>query len=118
METIASFNESALAFEDAVELALPYLYLFLALAILAGNFAIKSFFDACGLDLYGRTLCGIALAVCGLTLLTGLSTCHATTAVIALLIFLAGMALRSGARQIAAINIGAAAALAPVVLVP
>ncbi|MFN3347664.1 hypothetical protein [Pseudorhodoplanes sp.] len=107
-----------MAFEDAVELVLPYLYLFMALTILAGNFAVKSFFDACGLDLYGRTLCGIAFAVCGLTLLTGLSTCHATTAVIALLIFLAGMALRGGARQIAAINIGAAAALTPVVIVP
>lgn len=118
VEILSSLHDSALAFETAVENALPGVYLVLSLATLSGNFAIKCFFDRCGLDLYGRTLCGIAFAVCGLVLLTGLSSCHATTAIIAMLVFLAGMALRGGAPKVAAINAGAAAVLAPVVIVP
>lgn len=118
MELLWSLNETALAFETAFENSLPAVYFVLSLMTLSGNFAIKSFFDGCGVDLYGRTWCGCALGVAGLVLLTGLSSCHATTAMIAMFIFLAGMALRGGARQVAAINVGAAAALAPVVIVP
>ncbi|MGV3633678.1 MAG: hypothetical protein ACO1NY_04965 [Pseudorhodoplanes sp.] len=118
METLASLNESALAFETALENSLPAIYIVLSLMTLSGNFAIKSFFDSCGLDLYGRISCGLAIGIAGLVLATGLSSCHATTAMIAMFIFLGGMALRGGARQVAAINVGAAAVLAPVVIVP
>jgi hypothetical protein len=118
VEVLLSLNASALAFETAFENSLPAIYLLFSLMTLSGNFAIKSFFDGCGLDLYGRNLCGGALGAAGLVLVTGLSSCHATTAMIAMFIFLAGMALRGGARQVAAINVGVAAALAPVVIVP
>ncbi len=118
MEILSSLSHSALALETAVENALPAVYLAFALATLSGNFAIKSFFGACGLDLYGRTLCGVGVAVAGIVLLTGLSSCHATTAIIAMLIFLAGMALRGGARQVAITNAAVATALVPVVIVP
>lgn len=118
MEIVSSFSDSVLTLETAVENSLPYVYLLVAIATLSGNFAIKSFFDNCGLGLYGRTLCGIGFAAAGLVLLTGLSSCHATTAIIAMLMVLAGMALHSGARRIAAMNASAAMALAPVVIVP
>lgn len=118
MDILSSFHESALAFETAVENSLPPVYLLFAFAALSGNFAIKSFFDKCGLELCGRTLCGISVAACGLALLAGPAFSHATIAVIVMLIALATMALRRGAHQVAAINAGFAAALAPVVIVP
>lgn len=118
MDTLSSFNESALALETALENTLPFVYLLFAVAALSGNFAIKSFFDRCGLDLYGRTLVGVAFAGCGLVLLAGPAFSHVTIAIIAMLIVLAAMALRRGALQAAAINFGLAVVLAPVVIVP
>jgi hypothetical protein len=99
---------------DAV---LPVILLLVSALTLTGNFAIKCFFDGCGLDLRGRYLCGAAIGISGLVLITGLSSCHATTALIFMLTFLAGMAMRGGARRIAAANIATAATLVPVVIV-
>jgi hypothetical protein len=100
-----------------LDAALPFILLLVSTLTLTGNFAIKCFFDSCGLDLTGRYLCGALIGVAGLVLVTGLSSCHATTALIFMLTFLGGMALRGGARRVAAANIMTAATLVPVVLV-
>jgi hypothetical protein len=71
----------------------------------------------CGLGLTGRYLCGGLIGLCGLVLVTGLSSCHATTALVLMLIVLAGMAMRGGAERIAAANMVAAATLVAVVMV-
>lgn len=100
-----------------LDAALPTILLLLSALTLTGNFAIKCFFDGCGLDLTGRYVCGALVGLAGLVLATGLSSCHATTALIFMLTFLAGMAMRGGARRIAAANITTAAVLVPVVMV-
>jgi hypothetical protein len=100
-----------------LDAALPIVLLLLSALTLTGNFAVKSFFDGCGLDLTGRYICGGLVGAAGLVLITGLSSCHATTALIFMLTFLAGMAMRGGARRIAAANITTAAALVPVVMI-
>jgi hypothetical protein len=100
-----------------IDAALPLTLIIISALILTGNFAAKSFFDRCGLNLAGRYLCGGLIGIFGLVLITGLSSCHATTALILVLTFLAGMAMRGGAGRIAAANMIAAATLVPVVLV-
>jgi hypothetical protein len=100
-----------------LDAALPYILLFLSVLTLTGNFAVKCFFDGCGVDLTGRYVCGALIGVSGVVLVTGLSSCHATTALIFMLTFLAGMAMRGGARRIAVANMATAATLVPVVIV-
>jgi hypothetical protein len=118
MQLLPHLNALLIAYETALEAVLPAVFLLFALMTLTGNFAIKRFFDGCGIDLHGRYLCGAAAGVSGLVLATGLSSCHATTAMIALSVFLAGMARRGGANRIAILNLGVAAMLTPVVVVP
>jgi hypothetical protein len=100
-----------------IDAALAVTLIIISALILTGNFAAKSFFDRCGLNLAGRYLCGGLIGLFGLVLVIGLSSCHATTALILMLTFLAGMAMRGGARRIAAANMVAAATLVPVVMV-
>src|SRR5262249_50503415 len=100
-----------------LDAALPFILFLVSALTLTGNFAVKCFFDSCGLNLAGRYLCGVLIGVAGLVLITGLSSCHATTALIFMLAFLGGMALRGGARRVAAANIATAATLVPVVMV-
>jgi hypothetical protein len=100
-----------------IDAVLPVTLIVISATILTGNFAAKSFFDRCGLDLAARYLCGALIGLFGLVLVTGLSSCHATTALILMLTFLAGMAMRGGAKRIAAANMIAAATLVPVVMV-
>jgi hypothetical protein len=100
-----------------IDTVLPGALIIISVLILTGNFAAKSFFDRCGLDLAGRYLCGGLIGMSGLVLTTGLSSYHATTALILMLTFLAGMAMRGGARRVAAAILVAAAMLVPVVMV-
>ena len=98
--------------------ALPFIVFLLAALILTGNFAVKSFFDRCGIGLYGRTLCGGLVAVLGLALLTRFESI-ATAVLIAMLVILAAMAIRRGvSREIAAANLVLAAILIPVAIIP
>jgi hypothetical protein len=100
-----------------IDASLPIVLIITSALTLTGNFAAKSFFDRCGLGLTGRYLCGGLIGLCGLVLVTGLSSCHATTALVLMLIVLAGMAMRGGAARIAAANMVAAATLVAVVMV-
>ncbi|ARP98452.1 hypothetical protein [Pseudorhodoplanes sinuspersici] len=98
--------------------ALPFIVFLLAALILTGNFAVKSFFDRCGIGLYGRTLCGGLVAILGLALITGFEAI-ATEVLIAMLVILAAMAMRrGGSREIAAANLVLAAILIPVAIIP
>jgi hypothetical protein len=97
-----------------IDASLPIVLIITSALTLTGT---KSFFDRCGLGLTGRYLCGGLIGLCGLVLVTGLSSCHATTALVLMLIVLAGMAMRGGAERIAAANMVAAATLVAVVMV-
>ena len=98
--------------------ALPFILFLVSALILTGNFAVKSFFDRCGIGLYGRTLCGGLVAILGLALLTRFESV-ATAALIAMLVILAAMAMRrGGSREIAAANLVLAAVLIPVAMIP
>lgn len=98
--------------------ALPFIAFLLAALILTGNFAVKSFFDRCGIGLYGRTLCGGLVAILGLALLTRFESI-ATAVLIAMLVIFAAMAMRrGGSREIAAANLVLAAILIPVAIIP
>lgn len=98
--------------------ALPFVVFLTAALILTGNFAVKSFFDRCGIGLYGRTLCGGLVAILGLALLTPFESI-ATAALIAMLVIFAGMAVRrGGSGEIAAANLVLAAILIPVAMIP
>lgn len=98
--------------------ALPFIVLLIAALILTGNFAVKSFFDRCGIGLYGRTLCGGLVAVLGVALITRFES-TATAVLIVMLLMLAAMAMRrGGSREIAAANLVLAAILIPVAIIP
>jgi hypothetical protein len=98
--------------------ALPFVVFLTAALILTGNFAVKSFFDRCGIGLYGRTICGGLVAVLGLALITGFESI-ATQVLIAMLVVLAAMAMRrGGSREIALANLVIAAILIPVAMIP
>ena len=98
--------------------ALPFILFLVSALILTGNFAVKSFFDRCGIGLFGRTLCGGLIAVLGLALLAGFESI-ATQVLIAMLVVLAAMAMRrGGSREIAFANLVLAAILIPVAFIP
>lgn len=98
--------------------ALPFILFLIAALTLTGNYAIKSFFDRCGIGLYGRTICGGLLAALGLALVTSFESI-ATEVLIAMLVVLAAMAMRrGGSREIALANLVVAAILIPVAILP
>lgn len=98
--------------------ALPFIVFLIAALILTGNFAVKSFFDRCGIGLYGRTLCGGLIAALGLALIGGFEEL-ATQILIAVLVVLAALAMRrGGSREIALANLVIAAILIPVAILP
>lgn len=97
-----------------LDYVLPFVILLMSALILTGNFAVKTFFDRCGIGLYGRYVAGGVLAALGLALMTGLEAI-ATEALIALLIVLTVLIMyRGGSRKIALANLMVAAILIPV----
>lgn len=102
---------------EFLDTILPTLLLLLSILILTRNFALTTFFKECGVNLAGQTTCGVAIGLSGIVLITGLSSCHATTALIFMFAFLAILALRQGSGRIAMTNASTSAVLVPVVLV-
>ncbi len=114
MEILSLLNAPFVALDNA----LPFVLLLISALILTGNFALKSFFDCCGISLYGRYLYGAAMVFLGAALLTGLELL-ATQVLIVLLIGLAVLATRrGGSREVALVNIVIAAILVPVAIIP
>ena len=101
---------------DALDSALPYLLLLAALCILTGNHLARSFLAACGLSFRARQLAGGAFVVAAVAMLAGLTSCHATTALIVFLFALSANAVRLGGLRHAAVSALAAFVLIPVVL--
>ncbi len=101
-----------------LDYALPFVLLLMSALILTGNFAVKSFFDRCGIGLHGRYGSGIALAFLGFILMTGLEAL-ATQALIILLVMMAVVTIfRGGSRKMAMANLVVAAILIPVAIIP
>lgn len=101
---------------DALDAALPYLLLLAALCILTGNHLTRSFLAACGLAFRARQLAGGAFIAASVAMFAGITSCHATTALIAFLFALSANAVRLGGLRHAAVSALAALALIPVVL--
>jgi len=113
--TILSFLISPFLF---IDVALPFILFLLAALTLAGNFAIKSVFDRCGVGLQGRTLCGFLMAFLGIALMTGYEA-RATEGLIAFVVVLGALAMRrSGFQQVTLASLMIAAFLVPVAIIP
>lgn len=107
-------------FLDAVMLldaALPYLLVPIALLILTGNFAARSFLEAAGFNLRKRQATGLFLAAASAAMLTGITSCHATTLIIMLLALVSMTSWRRGGRREAFGSAVAACVLVPLVVV-
>lgn len=103
-------------FIDAMDSALPYLLLVAAACILTGNHLARSFLSACGLAFRARQLAGGAFVAAAVAMLAGLTSCHATTALIVFLFALSANAARLGGLRHAAVSALAAFVLIPVVM--
>ena len=101
---------------DALDSALPYLLLLASACILTGNHLARSFLMACGLAFRARQAAGVAFALAAAAMLVGLTSCHATTALIVFLFALSANAVRLGVLRNAAASALAAFVLIPVVL--
>lgn len=101
---------------DALDAALPYLLLVAALCILTGNHLARSFLLSCGLPFRARQAAGIAFAIAAAAMLAGVTSCHATTALIAFLFALSVNAVRLGSLRPAAVSALTAIVLIPLVL--
>jgi hypothetical protein len=100
-----------------LDAALPYLLMPIALLVLTGNFATRCFLEAAGFSLRQRQATGLFLATASAAMLTGITSCHATTLVIMLLGVMSMTAWRLGSRRQAFGSAAAACLLVPLVVV-
>lgn len=79
-----------------LDAALPYLLIPVALLILTSNFATRRFLEAAGFSLRMRQATGWFLVAASVAMLTGITSCHATTLIIMLLALITVTAWRRG----------------------
>lgn len=97
---------------DAIDGVVPLVLLVASIVTLSGNYAAKRFFGACGLGLRERYLGAAVLGTVGLAFLVGFSKPSASTAMIAMLLILAALALRAGSKRESAASAAFATLLA------
>lgn len=105
---------------DAVILldaALPYLVAAAALLVLTGNFACRCFLEAAGFNLRQRQATGLFLVAASAAMLSGITSCHATTLIIMLLAMMTWSTWRRGGHRQALGSAAGAVMLVPLVLV-
>lgn len=96
---------------------LPYLLVPVSLLVLTGNFAARRFLETAGFTSRQRQATGWFLAACSAAMLTGLTSCHATTLIIMLLSLIAVLAWRRGGRGQAYGSAATAGMLLPLLVV-
>jgi hypothetical protein len=85
-------------FATVIDRAVPVILLIASVATLTGNYLSKRFFEDCGLGLRARYLLAALMAVVGLAFAVGFHSPFASKMMIATLLVLSALALRTGAR--------------------
>ena len=93
-----TFDLSSLV-ATVIDDVVPIILLIAAVATVTGNYASKCFFDACGLRLRARYRFAALMAVIGLAFAAGLLKTYASMAMIATLLILSALALRTGSKS-------------------
>jgi hypothetical protein len=101
----------------ALDASLPWLLTVAAAAILAGNHLARSVLVDYGLSLRARQYVGLGCAAAALAMWSGITSCHATTGLIAVLVGLSVNAVRLNRFAHATVSTVFAATLVPVVAV-
>jgi hypothetical protein len=102
---------------EALDTMLPYLLVLAAASVLTGNHIARVFLSACGLDFRARQLSGLGFAAAAFAMFAGITSCHATTALIVFLFALSANAMRLGGLRPAGVSAVCALALIPLVVV-
>ncbi len=105
------------AFFGALDASLPWLMAIAAAAILTGNHFARAVLVDYGLSLRARQYAGLGCATAALAMWSGITSCHATTGLIAVLIGLSVNAIRLNRFAHATASSVFAATLVPVVAV-
>lgn len=102
---------------SAIDASLPWFLSIAAMAILTGNHFARALLVDYGLSLRARQYAGLGSAVAALAMWSGITSCHATTGLIAVLIGLSLNAFRLNRFAHATASSVFAATLLPVVAV-